>query len=374
MPDRDVYRELQQHLDRMPIPFPSTESGVEIRILNQLFTPEEARIALCLSALPEPVSTIHRRIKRQMSREALIEALERMGKAGLIQELPTRRGKRYGKAPFVVGMYEGQVNRLTPQFERDTIQYLDEALGTALSSLKTQQMRTVPVNRTIVVERGIAQYDDIREVVRNSEGPFAVMNCICRQGHDLLGQPCGQTTVRENCLTFGMAAKMMVERGPGRLVTKEEMLEKLDQADREGLVLQPQNTQNPLFVCCCCGCCCGVLTTAKKLPRPADFFCTNYYAVVDAETCQACGTCVTRCQMEAIAAEEGPAEVDLSKCIGCGLCVSTCPSGALRMEKKAEQTMPPKNTPALYGQIFRERYGPFAIAGAVGKNLLGLKV
>jgi len=35
-----LYRRLQQHLDRMPVGFPATRSGVEIRILERLFTPE----------------------------------------------------------------------------------------------------------------------------------------------------------------------------------------------------------------------------------------------------------------------------------------------------------------------------------------------
>ena len=51
--DGDLYRKLQRHLDRMPVAFPPTESGVEIRILQRLFTPDEARMALCLSAIPE---------------------------------------------------------------------------------------------------------------------------------------------------------------------------------------------------------------------------------------------------------------------------------------------------------------------------------
>ncbi|MCK4779024.1 MAG: hypothetical protein KAT57_02505, partial [Candidatus Lokiarchaeota archaeon] len=41
----DVYRQLQQTLDEMPIGFPPTKSGVEIRLLKRLFTPEEAKIA-----------------------------------------------------------------------------------------------------------------------------------------------------------------------------------------------------------------------------------------------------------------------------------------------------------------------------------------
>ena len=38
----DVYTRLREHLDRLPAGFPATESGVELRILKRLFTPDEA--------------------------------------------------------------------------------------------------------------------------------------------------------------------------------------------------------------------------------------------------------------------------------------------------------------------------------------------
>jgi len=47
----DVYRKLQQYLDTLPIDYPETESGVEIRILKHLFTPQEAEIALRLKVI-----------------------------------------------------------------------------------------------------------------------------------------------------------------------------------------------------------------------------------------------------------------------------------------------------------------------------------
>nr|MDO8135251.1 hypothetical protein [Candidatus Njordarchaeum guaymaensis] len=60
----DVYRRLQVHLDeKMHIGFPSTKSGVEIRILKFLFTPKEAQIATGLSASYETVQQIHPRLK-----------------------------------------------------------------------------------------------------------------------------------------------------------------------------------------------------------------------------------------------------------------------------------------------------------------------
>jgi hypothetical protein len=255
MKDDTVYRELQQHLDHMPVPYPASESGVEIRILKQLFTPEEARVALCLSALPEPAQTIHRRTRHAMSLEQLVEALERMAEKGSIQKVRDKRGPRYGKAPLVLGMYEAQVNRLTPELERDVRAYFDEAFTPAIHTAgRTPQIRTVPVHKSIEVERAVASYDDIREYVKASPGPFAALNCICRQGKDLTGEPCRQTKERQNCLMIGVAATAMIEKRGARPVSKPEMLELLEQADREGLVLQPQNAREPLFVCCCCGC------------------------------------------------------------------------------------------------------------------------
>jgi electron transport complex protein RnfB len=369
----EIYRELQRHLDRMPVPYPATESGVEIRILKQLFTPEEARLALYLSAIPEPLETIHRRTKHELDREQLREALDQMAEKGSIQKLPGKGGPRYGKAPLVLGMYEAQINRLTPELEREIRAYFDEKFGAALHSLRTPQMRTVPVNKSIEVERAVANYDDIRKFVEASPGPFAALNCICRQGKDLTGEPCRQTKERRNCLLFGVAAAMMTQKEVAREVSKDEMLGLLEQADREGLVLEPQNTLEPLFVCCCCGCCCGVLTTAKKLPRPADFFQTDFIAEVDRDTCQVCGACEPRCQMDAITSGDEPAKVAAERCIGCGLCVTTCPSGAVRLRKKEGRKPPPKDMQALYSTMFRERFGRLGAATAIAGHLMGRK-
>lgn len=369
----EIYRELRRHLDRMPVPYPGTGSGVEIRILKHLFTPDEARLALHLSAIPESPATIHRRVRRQMNREQLCETLERMAEKGLIQKLPGKNGPVFAKAPLVLGMYEAQVDRLTPELEREVRAYLNEGFAAALHSGRTPQMRTVPVNKSIAVERTVASYNDIRTFVEASAGPFAALNCICRQGKDLTGEPCRQTKERRNCLLFGPAATMMMRKEVAREVTREGMLELLEQADREGLVLQPQNTREPLFVCCCCGCCCGVLTTARKFPRPADFFQTDFVAEVDAGACQECGSCASRCQMDAIASGDGPAKVAAERCIGCGLCVTTCPSGAVGLRVRTGKKPPPKDTRALYAAMFQERFGRVATAAAMAGHLIGRK-
>lgn len=369
----DLYRQLQQHLDRMPVGFPATESGVEIRILQRLFSPEDAWIALRVSAIAEPVGTIHRRARARYDREALAKALDSMAERGLILRVG-RDQPRYGKMPFVVGIYERQLTRLSAELERDVLEYFESGFAQSLHTKKTSQMRTVPVNVSVAPERDVATYDDIRAFVRHSPGPFAAMPCICREGKALLGHTCGQTSRRDTCLTFGGAAASLIGAGEAHAVSREAMLDLLDEADHDGLVLQPGNTQEPMFVCCCCGCCCGVLTTAKRLPTPAEYFATNFYAESDPARCSACGTCLSRCPMDAVSLDTGVAVMALSHCIGCALCVGECQENAITLKKKDRARVPPKSMPALYAQIYQERYGKLGLVSAAARRALGIKV
>jgi ferredoxin len=370
----DLYRRLREHLDRNYVGFPTTESGVELRILTQLFTPEEAEIAIELSAIPEPAAKIHKRLKGRLTLEELVEKLDRMEAKGIIAAHPAGGERRYLKLVFAVGMYERQVATLTPELERDTRQYMEEGFDRAFHTKKTTQLRVVPVNKKIPVEHNVASYDEIRAHIQTSPGPFGAIPCICRKGHALLGGKCRQTEASHNCLMVGPAAVWAASSGAGIELTREEMLAALDRAEEEGLVLQPENTKSPMFICNCCGCCCNVLAGAKRLPAPAEYFSANFYAEVDVEACQSCGVCIDRCQMDAITNPEGTALVDLSRCIGCGLCLSTCPSGAMRLVAKKEHRTPPNDTQALYTKLFQERYGAAEMMAIGARMAMGKKV
>lgn len=375
MDPEGVYQELREQLDRMPVPYPGTESGVEIRILKRLFTPEEARVALWVSAFPEPLDRIHKRARGEMGRQELAGVLERMAAKGVLSRSTGGKGTRYGKLPLVLGMYEMQVDRLTEELERDVRAYFEERFAReAMQADRTPQMRTVPVHESLEAEWPVASHEDMRRYVESSAGPFAAIHCICRQGKDLTGEPCKQTTERRNCLMIGPAARSTVEAGIGREMCREEMLAMLERADREGLVLQPQNTQAPMFICCCCGCCCGLLTAARKFDRPADVFHAAYAAEIDSERCEVCGTCGTRCQMEAIADSDGTPVVKKERCIGCGLCVTACPSGAARLKQVEGRQAPPADVKALYTKMYQERFGRAALAVALARHIAGGRV
>jgi ferredoxin len=55
-------------------------------------------------------------------------------------------------------------------------------------------------------------------------------------------------------------------------------------------------------------------------------------AVVNAEKCDACGTCVDSCPSNAITVPEKVAVVSTEECIDCAACESACPNGAITME------------------------------------------
>lgn len=375
MQSNSVYQELRKQLDEMPVPYPETESGVEIRILERLFTPEEARVALWVSAIPQPVRAIHRRARGEMGIEELGAALERMAAKGLLSRSVGKKQPMYGKLPLVLGMYEMQVDRLTEDLERDVRAYFGERFAReAMRADRTPQMRTVPVHESITAEWPIASHQDMRKYVETAQGPFAAIHCICRQGKDLTGEPCKQTAERRNCLMIGEAAQTTLEAGIAQPLSREEMLAMLERADREGLVLQPQNTQTPMFICCCCGCCCGLLTQAKKFDRPADVFHSACVAEIDPERCAVCGTCSTRCQMEAITDPGGAPQVAKERCIGCGLCVTTCPGEAVRMKRVEGRPQPPENAKALYTRMYQERFGRAALAVTLARHLAGGRV
>ena len=58
----DLYYKLKQEINKMPIPYSETKSGVELRLLKHLFTPAEAEIALNLNILPETLDRIYKRV------------------------------------------------------------------------------------------------------------------------------------------------------------------------------------------------------------------------------------------------------------------------------------------------------------------------
>jgi electron transport complex protein RnfB len=373
----DVYLKLRDNLDQMPVPFPRTASGIELELLKSLFTEEEALIACQLSAFPETAEKVAARLKKnKLSLEKVREKLDEMGEKGLIMARPkNQKGKKvYHKLPLAIGMFEFQVNRLNRKFAELFYAYEEEAFFDSLVKMKTHQMRTIPVNIAIEHQYVVGNYDDIRQIVKDSPGPFALMNCVCRQAKDLMEEPCRLTDQRETCITLEISASHMLQRGVARELSREELLKFLTYAKKEGLVLQPENIQHPTFICCCCGCCCGVLNSAVKYDRPADYIHSNFRSKVNPDRCDGCESCIDRCQMNAIKKVNGSVEILEERCIGCGVCIPVCKQRALKLIKKEKEIVPPVNEREMYKSMMMERFGPVKTVAMVLKSKVGMKV
>jgi Na+-translocating ferredoxin:NAD+ oxidoreductase subunit B len=328
----DIFRRLQQRLDQYSMGFPATDSGVEIEILTELFTEEDATLFLHLTPKLETPEAVAGRIDRPI--DAVAAQLHDMAERGLL--FRSRKGDvvRYGAIPFVHGLFEFQVSTLKPRLAGLVERYMEEGFHGAITRGAAAFLRTVPVHRTIEVLHNVAPYEDASEILRKA-GKVVVTDCICRKQKRLVGQGCDKPL--EVCFMFGSMGRYYVDRGMGREVGAEEAIRILKEAQDAGLVTQPATAQNPGGMCNCCGDCCGVLTSLKRYPRPAEKVFSNYFVAVDPDLCSACETCLDRCQMDAIQmSEEGPAEINRDRCIGCGLCVAACPEEAIQLVLKPE--------------------------------------
>ena len=371
----DVYRKLQQHIDeRMPVGFPRSESGADIKILKSLFTPEEASLTLHLSALGEPIERIYKRVKDTgISIEELETKLDVLAKKGAIMggSFNNPDKKTYSTAQFAIGMFEFQVDKLTKELAQASADYNKNIYYKEWFKANVpNQMRTIPIEKSILPEHHISTFDDVTKIIDNVDGPMTIFNCICKQEMDLLGKSCNVTDMRDTCMAFGKFAKGTMELGYGREVNKSEMMEHLQKYQELGLILQPNNSQDSAFICACCGDCCQVLQMVKRFPRPADYFTSNFHATVDSEACEGCETCVERCQMEALSLINNIATVDYDRCIGCGNCVTTCPSDAIKLKKNEKEKVPPKDMEALLQKIMIKKRGLLGSMKMMGKMLL----
>jgi Pyruvate/2-oxoacid:ferredoxin oxidoreductase delta subunit len=348
MTRHDAYERMADALDRLPNGFPRTESGVELGILERICSTEEAGLAALLDGTPETVEVIAASAGRPVRevRRALF-ALARRGIAWIVQQ----DGEvRFRLAPFIVGIYEAQVESMDHELAHLVEDYLAGGGAQAIMGPQPTIHRVVPAHATVKTEE-ILPYDDVRALL-DGQRTFHVTECICRLQQAQLDEPCSYPG--RVCLSFSDRER---EPRPGDL-TRDEALALLDMTEEAGLVHTVSNTAAGVgYVCNCCGCCCGILRGITEWGIAESVAFANYYAVIEPELCADCGTCIERCQVGAISEGDGFSVVDRSRCIGCGLCVSGCPNDVARLERRpdAEIVHPPKDFAEWERQRLRNR-------------------
>ena len=184
--DDQIYHKLAKVLDTLPNGFPTTASGIEMRILKKIFQPEEADLFCNLRLTFETSEQIAKRSGRPL--EGLEEMLILMGKRGQIFAVDLGDVKLFRMVPWVFGIYEFQL----PHMNRELAEMCEEyqaTWGKKFAETKMPFMQVIPIEKEIPVTQEALTYEKVSSIIENGKS-FLLNECICKKEKKLLGHPC----------------------------------------------------------------------------------------------------------------------------------------------------------------------------------------
>lgn len=188
------------------------------------------------------------------------------------------------------------------------------------------------VQRLERIEKGeeppetVTPLEEAIEKLEKMEGIYTVCQCNCQSY--IRGCERDKTDV---CIHVVKEPVMNspLDRENCKVVTKEEAVEILKRADREGLV----HSMYAHGMCNCCSCCCYNLKNKDDYAIKDNLMMTPYRAMVNQEKCVGCKSCQKKCQFGALRLKDGLMGVDMDLCWGCGVCRQACPKDAINIYK-----------------------------------------
>jgi Na+-translocating ferredoxin:NAD+ oxidoreductase subunit B len=335
----EIYERLADALNKHPEGFPRTKTGVEIKILRRILSPEEAELGCSLTHSMETVECISRRAGLS-EKELEPRLLTMMAKGKVWRCKSDVPGKwAYRMAPFIPGFYEEYMAENRDMELLHLMGHYAREGALEIMAPTPALQRVIPSSNSVKPEE-ILPYDDVKKAILEAKS-FSLFDCTCRLTRDMAGdRPCSFPI--KNCLQLYYEEQ---EPGPNT-ISREKALEILEEAERTGLVHTGTNYANEMhWICNCCGCCCNLIRNLIEEGLDGAIARANYYVDAVQDTCCACGVCVERCPVKAVFMDDGALAIDRSRCLGCGLCVTGCPAGALGLKRIAvqDQEHPPQS-------------------------------
>lgn len=333
-----IYSKLRENIDQYSIGMSATASGIELQILETLFTEKEAAVYMGMSNRLESAQTIAKRL--EMETEYVAAVLASMTEKGLTFPKTLNGNKYYAAAPFMHGFFEHQAYKANNN--RELVQQMEDYILGDFRP-KYSGMRTVPLHVELNPELPVLPYDDVKNIIL-SKDKIGLIPCACADHAKILGRQSEKP--RDVCIVFGFYAEYIIEEmKSGRWISQTEALRILEETEQAGLVHQTGgNFHSTECICNCAIDYCSGLRKIKALKRPARAVVSNYFAELDEDLCSSCEICLDRCPMEAISNQQETMAVDRQRCIGCGLCTSACPMEAISLKVKPEGAQPPPET------------------------------
>jgi len=346
----DIYRQLAQRLDTLPNGYPPTQDGADLRILANLFTPEEAELASKLRLTLETPSEIAARL--QCEPKAIKPLLKEMTRKGLIKAGRAEEGLGYGLIPFVVGIYENQNEHIDAEFAQLFEDYYIQAFGQVMQIEPTFH-RVVPIRENVRNDMEVQPFESATAIVENAQA-WGVIDCICRVQKALIGDPCEHPV--DVCMVLHSRPGVFDDIPTIQALTKAEALDTLQRAAAAGLVHSVSNRQDGhTYICNCCTCSCGILRGMAELGIANVIARSPFVNTVDPEVCVGCESCISYCQFGALSLEPVDPYVQISdtRCVGCGVCVPVCPDGALSLVRRPDIEVLP--VPVTHDEWMQQR-------------------
>ncbi len=345
-----VYEKLADALEIRGGAVPAIKCPEFFALLKELFTPEEAALAIKMPITPFIAETFAKEVVGD-DPGVVKNVLERMADKGIVFTVDREDVRLYTLMPLVPGIFEmqflsGEVSERTKRLARLFDDYFvlvrkavtDCRVETLGSRAVFPFARVIPVEEDIPTDVMVHPYDRVSQYIAKSDY-IAVGVCYCRHHGELVGNPCDKP--KDVCMAFGPQAKYVAERGFARLVSREEALKVLNRSEEAGLIHCSSNTSKYInFICNCCACHCGIIQSLKRGIIPMGAV-SSFIIAVSEDDCSGCRTCIDRCQMDALTLEGAVVVPDVKRCIGCGLCISVCPTEALRLELRKDAPVPP---------------------------------
>jgi Pyruvate/2-oxoacid:ferredoxin oxidoreductase delta subunit len=361
---RSEYQDLIHRLDAgvIGMPEPASEEAElgRRKILEILFSPEDAALAAKMPVRPAKLEVVAKRVG--ITAEELEPRLDALCDRGIVMDLvhPKTGEARYLLGPPVIGFIEYSFMRAHEDFPRDELAQAmeDYLVGDDAFSRELFAADTV-IGRAMVNEDALSD-DPLPEVLDweratnliEESDTVAVSYCYCRHKAEHLGKRCDAPM--EICLSLNGGAEFNLRRGFARAIDHQEAREILEQARERGLVQIADNVQErPTFLCNCCSCCCMQMRAYHEFDLPA-VTPSGFLPQIDEDLCKGCSRCARACPVTAITmtpkrvASQRRSEMqpqwDFDRCIGCGVCAHNCRVEALEMVRSKKRPFVPAST------------------------------
>ncbi|MCK5054816.1 MAG: 4Fe-4S binding protein [Anaerolineales bacterium] len=337
--DLSPFKSLAERLNALPDGFPPAKDGAELRLLQLLFTPEEAQLAAQLRLTKETSNEISSRL--ELDHKTTRDLLKQMAHKRLISAGKVEGGIGFGLEPFVVGIYEFQYARIDKEFAEHFEEYYQQAFSTVLD-VKPQFHRVIPVNETVDVDMEVLPFESVTALIDQANA-WGVLDCICRKQKEFIGDPCDHPL--DVCMALNDRPGAFDGNPAIRALDRDGAFAALRRAADAGLVHSISNKQDGhWYICNCCTCSCGILRGMAEMGVANVVARSPFVSSVDEDLCTKCEICSDYCQFEAITFEE-IAVVDRNRCVGCGLCALHCPDEAMTLERRpSEEVLPVPET------------------------------